>query len=165
MKHVKLFESFVNELFVREQDVIKWEKENGKLPIPKEVVKISDEMSKAGFIDKSDRLFQAKLWISIENASWIEMEKKFGKLVGKFYGGQFYHEMMDVIYTKAAYYAYEVSKSVKDQVANGEEVEPAYYEMKSYFNSFGMDYNRSRIFTSAVDKLESWMKTNNINTL
>lgn len=165
MKHVHLFEQFVNEFFISGQDITKWEKENGKLPIPKEVVKISDDMSKSGFIKKSDMLFQAKLWIAIENISWIEMEKKFGKLVGKFYGGQFYNEMTNVMSEKAAYYAYEVSKSVEDKSSNDEEVEPAYYEMKSYFNAFGMDYNRSRIFTSAVDKLESWMKTNNIKTL
>lgn len=165
MKHVHLFEQFVNEFFISGQDITKWEKENGKLPIPKEVVKISDGMSKSGFIKKSDTLFQAKLWIAIENISWIEMEKKFGKLVGKFYGGQFYDEMTNVMSEKATYYAYEVSKSVEDKSSNDEEVEPAYYEMKSYFNAFGMDYNRSRIFTSAVDKLESWMKTNNIKTL
>ena len=165
MKHIKLFENFINEFFVREQDITKWEKDNGKLPIPKEVIKLSDEMAKAGFINKSDKVFQAKLWIALEDVSWIEMEKKFGKLVGKFYGGQFYNEMSDVISEKSAYYAYQVSKSIEDKVANSEEVEPAYYEMKSYFNSFGMDYGRSRIFTGAVDKLEDWMKKNNIKTL
>ena len=63
MKHIKLFENFINEAFVREQDITKWEKDNGKLPIPKEVIKLSDEMAKAGFINKSDKVFQAKLWI------------------------------------------------------------------------------------------------------
>jgi hypothetical protein len=165
MKHIKLFEAFVNEMFMREQDVIRWEKENGTLPIPKDIVKLSNDMAKAGFIKKNDKLIQAKLWIALENVSWIEMEKKFGVLVGKFYGGTFYNEMTNIISEKAAYYAYEVSKQVEDKAANGEEVEPAYYEMKSYFNAFGMDYNRSRIFTSAVDKLEDWMKSNKIETL
>ena len=165
MKYIKMFEAFINEMFMREQDVIRWEKENGTLPIPKDIVKLSNDMAKAGFIKKNDKLIQAKLWIALENVSWIEMEKKFGVLVGKFYGGTFYNEMTNVMSEKSAYYAYEVSKQVEDKVANGEEVEPAYYEMKSYFNAFGMDYSRNRIFNGAVDKLEDWMKSNKIETL
>lgn len=160
MKLVKLYEAFVTD-----RDVTAWEKEFGKLPIPKEVSSIAKDMKKAGFISNDDLIFQAKLWISLEDLTWTEMEKKFGSTVGKFYGGRFYNEMTDTIYTKAAYYAYEVSKQIEDKAANGEEVEPAYYELKSYFNAFGMNYNRSRIFDSAVTKLEEWIKKNKINTL
>jgi len=160
MKHVKLFERFITD-----SDVTRWEREHGKLPIPKEISVMAKDMLKAGFIKKDTTLTQAKLWIALEDVSWTEMEKKFGKLVGKFYGGEFYNEMTDVISIKAAYYAYEVSKSIQDKVANGEDVEPAYYELKAYFNAFGMDYNRSRIFNSAVSQLEEWMKSNKIETL
>ena len=160
MKHVKLFERFITD-----SDVTRWEREHGKLPIPKEISAMAKDMLKAGFIRKDTTLTQAKLWIALEDVTWIEMEKKFGKLVGKFYGGEFYNEMTDVISIKAAYYAYEVSKSIQDKVANGEDVEPAYYELKTYFNAFGMDYNRSRIFNSAVSLLEEWMKSNKIETL
>jgi hypothetical protein len=155
----------VSERFITIRDVIQWEKDNGKLPIPKRIAQISKDMVKSGFINKDDKLTQAKLWIALEDVSWIEMKKKFGPIVGKFYGGEFYNEMTDVISIKASYYAYEVSKQVADKVANDEEVEPAYYELKTYFNAFGMDYNRSRIFNSAVDKLENWMKSNKIETL
>lgn len=160
MKQVNLFEQYIND-----RDIKSWQKNYGKLPIPKEVIKISKAMASAGFIRKDDTLTQAKLWIALENISWIEMEKKFGKLVGKFYGGDFYNEMTNVMFEKAAYYAYEVSKHIEDKANNGEDVEPAYYELKSYFNAFGMDYNRSRIFSSAVDKLTIWMNSNNIKTL
>jgi len=160
MKYIKLFERFITDA-----DVTRWEREHGKLPIPKEISAMAKDMLKAGFIRKDTTLTQAKLWIALEDLSWIEMEKKFGNLVGKFYGGEFYNEMSDVISIKAAYYAYEVSKSIQDKVANREDVEPAYYELKAYFNSFGMDYNRSRIFNSAVSLLEEWMKSNKIETL
>jgi len=59
----------------------------------------------------------------------------------------------------------EVSKHIQDMVANNEEVEPAYYLMKNYFNSFGMDTSRSRIFNMAVEILEEWMTANAIETL
>jgi hypothetical protein len=61
--------------------------------------------------------------------------------------------------------ALEVSKHIRDMQANGESIEPAYYLMKEYFNNFGMETNRSRIFNSAVEKLEQWMKDNQIETL
>ncbi len=162
MRDAMVFEQFVSERFITIRDVLQWEKDNGKLPIPKRIAQISKDMVKSGFINKDDKLTQAKLWIALEDLSWIEMEKKFGKLVGKFYGGEFYNEMADVMSEKAAYYAYEVSEQIADKVANGEEVEPAYYEMKAYFNAFGMDSDRSRIFDNAVNKLENWMKSNKI---
>mgnify|MGYP000137753027 CR=1 FL=1 len=160
MKYIKLFERFITDA-----DITKWEREHGKLPIPKEISAMAKGMMKAGFIRKDTTLTQAKLWIVLEDLSWVEMEKKFGKLVGKFYGGEFYHEMTDVMSEKAAYYAYEVSKQIADKVANDEEVEPAYYEMKAYFNTFGMDSDRSRIFNSAINLLEEWMKSNKIESL
>jgi len=65
----------------------------------------------------------------------------------------------------AASSAFEVSKQVQDFVANKEPVEPAYYLMKNYFNSFGISTNRSRIFDMAVDSLEAWIEDNQIETL
>ena len=66
---------------------------------------------------------------------------------------------------KAAYYAYEVSKHVEDLVANDESIEPAYYMMKNYFNSFGLKTDRNKVFDRAVKELESWMEQNKIKTL
>ena len=160
MKRIKLFESFVND-----KEISTWEKEFGKLPIPKKIKDISKEMAKAGFIRKATKSVQAKLWIGLEGISWIEMKDKFGENVGKFYGGTFYQAMTNPMAEKAAYYAYEVSNHVKDLVANDESIEPAYYMMKNYFNSFGLKIDRSVIFDRAVKELESWMEQNKIKTL
>ena len=160
MKHIKLFESFVND-----KEISTWEKEFGKLPIPKKIKDISKEMARAGFIRKDTKSVQAKLWIGLEGISWIEMKEKFGDIVGKFYGGQFYQAMTNPMAEKAAYYAYEVSKHVSDMVANGESVEPAYYLMKEYFNNFGLSINRNRLFDRAESELSTWMKNNKIETL
>ena len=160
MKHIKLFESFIND-----KEISTWEKEFGKLPIPKKIKDISKEMAKAGFIRKDTKSVQAKLWIGLEGISWIEMKEKFGDIVGKFYGGQFYNAMTNTMAEKAAYYAYEVSNHIEDRVANDEEVEPAYYMMKEYFNSFGLNTNRNKLFDRAVKELESWIKNNKIETL
>ena len=57
MKHIKLFESFVND-----KEISTWEKEFGKLPIPKKIKDISKEMAKAGFIRKDTKSEKAKFW-------------------------------------------------------------------------------------------------------
>lgn len=160
MKYIKLFESFVND-----KEIKNWEKDNGKLPIPKKIIDITNAMSKEGFISKATKSVQAKLWIGLEGISWIEMKQKFGENVGKFYGGDFYNAMTNPMAEKAAYYAYEVSQHVSDMVANGESVEPAYYLMKNYFNSFGLNINRNKLFSRAESELANWMKNNKIETL
>jgi hypothetical protein len=71
----------------------------------------------------------------------------------------------NMFFMMGAMYALEVSKQIQDKIANGEPVEPAYYLMKEYFNNFGMDTKRSRIFNAAYEKLEKWMTDNNIKTL
>jgi hypothetical protein len=93
------------------------------------------------------------------------MKQKFGDIVGKFYGGEFYNAMTNPMAEKSAYYAYEVSKHVSDMVANEESVEPAYYLMKNYFNSFGLNINRNKLFDRAERELDAWMKNNKIETL
>jgi hypothetical protein len=50
-------------------------------------------------------------------------------------------------------------------VANEESVEPAYYLMKNYFNSFGLNINRNKLFDRAERELDAWMKNNKIETL
>lgn len=160
MKQVNLFEQFIND-----RDIKSWQKKYGKLPIPKEVIKISKAMASAGFINKDSLAIQAKLWILREGGTWIDMKDKFGDNVGKFYGGDFYQEMQDTLSLKSSLYAFEVSKHVEDLAANEESVEPAYYLMKEYFNAFDMSTSRSRVFNSAVDKLTIWMNSNNIKTL
>jgi|TARA_B110000879_G_scaffold52902_1_gene75138 hypothetical protein len=160
MKFIKIQESFIND-----NDIKTWEKEYGKLPIPKKIITLSKEMAKEDFIRKATKSVQAKLWIGVEGLTWIEMESKYGNNVGKFYGGAFYSQMTDTMAERSAYYAYMVSEMVSDKVANEEQVEPAYYEMKEYFNAFGMNTGRSRVFDRAVSELGAWLKRNKIETL
>jgi len=159
------FVKHLHESFINDKDISDWEKEHGNLPIPKKIIDISKNMAKEGFIRKATKSVQAKLWIALEGKSWMEMKDQFGDIVGTFYGSTFYTQMTDTMSERAAYYAYSVSMGISDKVANDEEIEPAYYEMKSYFNAFGMDYGRSRLFDRAVSELESWMKKQKITTL
>lgn len=159
------FVKHLHESFINDKDISDWEKEHGNLPIPKKIIDISKNMAKEGFIRKATKSVQAKLWIALEGKSWMEMKDQFGDIVGTFYGSTFYTQMTDTMSERAAYYAYSVSMGISDKIANDEEIEPAYYEMKSYFNAFGMDYGRSRLFDRAVSELESWMKKQKITTL
>ena len=56
---------------------------------------------------------------------------------------------------KAKYYATQVISNIEDKVANREEVEPAYYETKEYFNSFGL----SMIVTECSTRQLNMLKT------
>ena len=159
MKHIKLYEQFINERYITKRDVEGWEKDNGKLPFPADVLAASKKMASYGLAD-DDQLTRAHLWILFNQNNWLNMEK-FGAHVKQFYGSDFYNVFVngyDSLYMQAKYYAAEVISHIEDKLANREEVEPAYYEMKNYFNSFGMNYNRSRTFDSAVDHVEKWMK-------
>ena len=93
-------------------------------------------------------------------------KKEFGEMGYKFIQ-RFWNDITGytMFFWQAAEYALEVSKHIRDMQANGESIEPAYYLMKEYFNKFGMETNRSRIFNSAVEKLEKWMEDNQIETL
>ena len=159
MKHIKLYEQFINERYITKRDIEGWEKDNGKLPFPAEVLAASKKVASYGLAE-DDQLTRAHLWILFNENNWLNMEK-FGAHVKQFYGSDFYNVFVngyDSLYMQAKYYAAEVISHIEDKLANREEVEPAYYEMKNYFNSFGMNYNRSRTFNSAVDHVEKWMK-------
>ena len=159
MKHIKLYEQFINERYITKRDIEGWEKDNGKLPFPAEVLAASKKVASYGLAE-DDQLTRAHLWILFNENNWLNMEK-FGAHVKQFYGSDFYNVFVngsDSLYMQAKYYAAEVISHIEDKLANKEEVEPAYYEMKNYFNSFGMNYTRSRTFNSAVDHVEKWMK-------
>lgn len=159
MKKIKLFEQFINERYITKRDIAGWEKDNGKLPFPADVLAASKKVASYGLAD-DDQLTRAYLWLAFNDGLWMNMEK-FGDHVGKFYGSDFYNTFnngYDILYIQAKYYAAEVISHIEDKIANEEEVESAYYEMKEYFKSFGMNYNRNRVFDSAVKHVEDWMK-------
>lgn len=176
-KRVWLMESNqLNEGYWSSYEYDNWTKENGKPKYPKWVKTTLKEIVKGGFMDP---VYDAEhnymvLWLgSFDNQRRAELSayekkgiKEFGKvgyeMVRRFWNDLTGYNMFSMM---GAMYALEVSKHIQDRIANGEPVEPAYYMMKEYFNNFGMDTKRSRIFNAAYEKLEKWMKDNNIKTL
>ena len=171
-KHIK----HLNEGYWSHYDYEKWTKENGKPKYPKWVKVTLKEIVKGGFMDP---VYDAEhnymvLWLaSLETKRRSEMYaydkkgiKEFGK-VGYAMYQRFYNDLTgyNMFFMQGAMYALEVSKHIQDRIANGEAVEPAYYMMKEYFNGFGMKTDRSRVFNAAYEKLEKWMKDNQIKTL
>ena len=166
----------INEGYWSSYEYDKWTKENGKPKYPKWVKTTLKEIVKGGFMEP---VYDAEhnymvLWLaSLENKNRAELyayDKKGEKVLGKVGYAmyqRFYNDLTgyNMFFMQGAMYALEVSKNIKDRVANGEPVEPAYYMMKEYFNNFGMDTKRSRVFNAAYEKLEKWMKENSIPTL
>ena len=172
LKHIKP----LNEGYWSHYDYEKWTKENGKPKYPKWVKTTLKEIVKGGFMEPhydSEHNYMV-LWLgSLESKRRSELyaydkkgKKEFGK-VGYAMYQRFYNDLTgyNMFSMMGAMFALEVSKQIEDRVANGEPVEPAYYMMKEYFNNFGMDTKRSRIFNAAYEKLEKWMKDNQIKTL
>ena len=169
-------ESVVNEGYWSHYEYDKWTKENGKPKYPKWVKVTLKEIVQGGFMDP---VYDAEhnymvLWLaSLETKRRSELYaydkkgiKELGK-VGYAMYQRFYNDLTsyNMFFMQGAMYALEVSKHIRDMEANGESIEPAYYLMKEYFNNMGMDTKRSRVFNAAYEKLEKWMKDNNIKTL
>ena len=175
-KSIALSESVVNEGYWSGYDYDKWTKENGKPKYPKWVKTTLKEIVKGEFMDSvydSEHMYMV-LWLgSFDNQRRSELSaydkkgiKEFGKVGYKLVRDK-WNDLTgyNMFFMMGAMYALEVSKQIQDKIANGEPVEPAYYLMKEYFNNFGMDTKRSRIFNAAYEKLEKWMTDNNIKTL
>ena len=176
-KDIKLVESNeLNEGYWSGYDYSKWTKENGKPKYPKWVKVTLKEIVKGGFMEDhydAEHMYMV-LWLgSFDNQRRSELSaydkkgiKEFGKVGYKLVRDK-WNDLTgyNMFFMMGAMYALEVSKQIQDRIANGESVEPAYYMMKEYFNSFGMDTKRSRIFNAAYEKLEKWMKDNQIKTL
>jgi len=166
----------LNEGYWSHYEYDKWTKDNGKPKYPKWVKTTLKEIVKGGFMDPvyDDEHNYMVLWLaSLENKRRSELYaydkkgiKEFGK-VGYAMYQRFYNDLTgyNMFFMQGALAALEVSKHIQDRIANGEPVEPAYYMMKEYFNSFGMKTDRSRVFNAAYEKLEKWMKDNQIKTL
>ena len=166
----------LNEGYWSHYDYEKWTKVNGKPKYPKWVKTTLKEIVKGGFMDPvyDDEHNYMVLWLaSLETKRRSELyaydkkgAKEFGK-VGYAMYQRFYNDLTgyNMFFMQGAMAALEVSKNIEDRIANGEFVEPAYYMMKEYFNSFGMDTKRSRVFNAAVKKLEAWMQDNKIDSM
>ena len=178
MKEAKEFKHIrpLNEGYWSGYDYKKWTEENGKPKYPKWIKVTLKEIVKGGFMEPhydAEHMYMV-LWLgSFDNKTRAELSaydkkgiKEFGKVGYKMVRDKWNdltgYNMFSMM---GAMYALEVSKHVRDMQANGESIEPAYYLMKEYFNNFGMDTKRSRIFNAAYEKLEKWMKDNQIETL
>jgi hypothetical protein len=153
----------------REHD--NFEKEFGKIKYPKWIKVKMKELVDGQFIDKlyAKPHNYMSLWLNQMGKRKFDTDERKKELgeVGYKLTDRYWHDLTGhtAFRLEAAQSAMEVSKHIQDMVANNEEVEPAYYLMKNYFNSFGMDTSRSRIFNMAVEILEEWMTANAIETL
>lgn len=166
----------VNESYWSGYDYKKWTEANGKPKYPRWIKATLKDIINGGFMDPvydSEHMYMV-LWLgSFDNQTRAELSaydkkgiKEFGKVGYKLVRDKWNDLTGYTMFSMmGAMYALEVSKHVLDMVANQEPVEPAYYLMKEYFKNFGMDYNRSRIFNAAYEKLDKWMKDNKIQTL
>jgi hypothetical protein len=153
----------------------KWIKENGKIKYPKWVTVTRKEIIKKGLMDSvyDSESHNMSIWINslgknffVINADSKKREKEFGKN-GSAFINAYYNDITG--YTafawEAATICLELIKHIEDRIANGEEYEPAYYLAKEYFNNFGMDTKRSRVFDSTVKKLSNYMADNNLDSM
>jgi len=153
-------ESVINE-FLRPSDVDSVMKEKGikKIPISSQGERLLKGMVKEKFFDKvtnKERLVYFYQSLGNERFGYGVKGKPLSPLVDRFS-----NDLMDYSITfggKMA--AYQVAMNIKDRLANREEVDSTYYMLKDYFNSFGMDTNRSRVFKSANFYMDDWLKRN-----
>jgi hypothetical protein len=155
-----LGESVINE-YLSPSDVDSVMKEKGikKIPISSQGERLLKGMVKEKFFDKitnKERLVYFYQSLGKERFGYGVKGKPLSPLVDRFS-----NDLMDYSITfggKMA--AYQVAMNIKDRLANREEVDSTYYMLKDYFNSFGMDTNRSRVFKSANFYMDDWLKKN-----
>ncbi len=125
----------INEGYWSSYEYDKWTKENGKPKYPKWVKTTLKEIVKGGFMEP---VYDAEhnymvLWLaSLENKNRAELyayDKKGEKVLGKVGYAmyqRFYNDLTgyNMFFMQGAMYALEVSKNIKDRVANGEPGEP-----------------------------------------
>jgi hypothetical protein len=153
-------ESVINE-FLRPSDVDSTMKEFGikKIPISSQGERILKGMQKEGFINKvtnKERLIYFYESLGKEKFGYGVKGKPLSPLVDR-YSNDISSE---AIFFGGKMAAWNVVTNIKDRLANREEVDSTYYMLKDYFNSFGMDTNRSRIFKSAMFQVDEWLKRN-----
>jgi hypothetical protein len=150
----------VNELMLP-KDVDSKMKELGinKIPISSQGEKVLNGMVKEKFLDKvtnKERLIYFVESLGKEKFGYGVKGKPLSPLVDRFWNDI----TSEGIYFAGKMVAYQVAMHMKDMKRNGEELDSPYEMVKEYFKNFGIDYNRSRVFDSAIRNLEDWMKRN-----
>jgi hypothetical protein len=153
-------EMSINE-YLSPSDVDSAMKEFGikKIPISSQGERILKGMQKEGFIKKvtnKERLIYFYESLGKEKFGYGVKEKPLSPLVNR-YSNDISSE---AIFFGGKMAAWNVVTNIKDRLANREEVDSTYYMLKDYFDSFGMDTNRSRVFKSATFQVDEWLKRN-----
>lgn len=172
MKHVKLYEEFIAEGFWSGYEYKKWVKANGKIKYPKWIQEQMKEIIEGGFMDPvydAEHNYIYLWWNSLTDDQKFNSDKRkkaLGDVAAKLLNDH-YNDITGytAFFFEGAAIALDLSKQVEDKLANGEAVEPAYYLAKEYFKNIGKDYNRSRVFNAAHEKLAEWMKLKGVETL
>ena len=173
-KRVWLMESAkaLNEGFWSGYEYKKWVKANGKIKYPKWIQEQMKEIIEGGFMDPvydAEHNYIYLWWNSLTDDQKFNSDKRkkaLGDVAAKLINDH-YNDITGytAFFFEGAAIALDLSKQVEDKLANGEAVEPAYYLAKEYFKNIGKDYNRSRVFNAAHEKLAEWMKLKGVETL
>ena len=95
-------------------------------------------------------------------SDWFLKGTKFDKILGWIYENG-YNRYFDYGYLKDHVSSDLQTAQIVGDVRKGDEVEPAYYLAKDYYNSFAQS-RTSNVFDQVVNKVDSWLKDNKIET-
>ena len=152
----------IKENYMMNSDVEEEMKKHGikKIPIDSHGVRLLKGLKKEKFINKIDNKLKLTYFYATvpkgQRYNYASLKKPLSPLFDRFMN----YLMGENISLTAKMAAYRVSQNIVDMYNNGEEIDSPYYMLKNYFNSFGMDTNRSRTFNGAQYHLEQWLKRN-----
>ena len=95
-------------------------------------------------------------------SDWFLKGGKFDKILGWIYENG-YNRYFDYGYLKDHVSSDLQTAQIVGDVRKGDEVEPAYYLAKDYYNSFAQS-RTSNVFDQVVNKIDAWLKDNKIET-
>ena len=95
-------------------------------------------------------------------SDWFLKGSKFDKILGWIYENG-YNRYFDYSYLKSHVSSDLQAVQIVSDIRKGDEVEPAYYLAKSYYNAFGSNRDNN-VFDQVVNKVDAWLKDNKIET-
>jgi hypothetical protein len=95
-------------------------------------------------------------------SDWFLKGGKFDKILGWIYENG-YNRYFDYSYLKSHVSSDLQAVQIVSDIRKGDEVEPAYYLAKDYYNSFAQSRN-SNVFDQVVSKVDAWLEDNKIET-
>ena len=95
-------------------------------------------------------------------ADWFLKGIKFDKILEWMYEHGHNH-YFDYSYLRSHVSSDLQTAQIVSDIRKGDEVEPAYYLAKSYYNAFGSNRDNN-VFDQAVNKVDAWLKDNKIET-